>query len=42
MGLEYLDERTASLGSHAIWENVRVDNAVEASMMETSRSLIRQ
>ncbi len=30
MGLEYSDDRTAAFGSHAIWENVRVDNAVEA------------
>jgi galactokinase len=30
MGLEYIDDRTAAFGSHAIWENIRVDIAVKA------------
>ena len=30
MGLEFLDDRTAAFGAHAIWENIRVEQAIQA------------
>ena len=41
MGLEYPDDRTAAFGAHAIWENVRVEQAIQALSDGDFETLIR-